>query len=77
MIDGTNIFYRTEKNDLITQENIQKIETGQRDDNTTGCLLDYNYFRNYKIITIDIGKQQELNAHAKPKQKNNFNESLD
>ena len=40
-------------------------------------MLDYNYFRNYKIITIDIGKQQEFNAHAKPKQKNDFNESLD
>ena len=41
-------------------------------------MLDYNYFRNYKIITIDIGKQQELNAYAKPKQqKKKFNGSLD
>ena len=40
-------------------------------------MLDYNYFRNYKIITIDIGKQQELNAYAKPKQQQKFNGSLD
>ena len=30
------------KNELITYENIQKIDTGQGDDYTTGCLLDCN-----------------------------------
>ena len=39
-------------------------------------MLDYDYFKNYKIITVDIGKQQELNAHQKAKQKNNL-KSLD
>ena len=33
------------RNNLITYDNIQKIATGQRDDYTTGCLLDYNYFK--------------------------------
>ena len=33
---------------------IQKIATGQGDDYTTGCLLDYDYFKNYyKMIAID------------------------
>ena len=32
---------------------------------TTGCLLDYNYFDNYyKIIAIDLTKQQELDADS-------------
>ena len=29
---------------MRTYDNIQKIATGQGDDYTTGCLLDYNYF---------------------------------
>ena len=28
------------------QYNIRKITTGQGDDYTNGCLLDYNYFNN-------------------------------
>ena len=33
------------KNDLKTYDNIRKIATGQGDDYTTGCLLDYPYFK--------------------------------
>ena len=51
------------KNDLITYENIWKIATGQGDDYSTACLLDYNYFTNYyKTITTDLGRQQALDA---------------
>ena len=51
------------KIELLTYENIQKIATGQGDDYTTGCLLDYNYFKNcYKMIAMDLSKQQELEA---------------
>ena len=40
-----------------------KDATGQGDDNTTGCLLDYSYFKeNYKLIVIDLSKQQELDT---------------
>ena len=39
---------------------------GQGDDYTTGCLLDYPYFKeNYKLIAIDRSKQQALDADAK------------
>ena len=45
---------------------IQKIVTGQGDDYTTGCQLDYNYFNNYhKMIAIDLSKQQEHDADPK------------
>ena len=38
-----------------TYENIRKTATGQRDDYTTGCLLDYSYFKDhYKMISIDL-----------------------
>ena len=40
-------------NFLRTYEKIRKIETGQGDDYTTGCLLGYDYLKNYyKIIAI-------------------------
>ena len=59
MIDGQNIFDQPVKNNKITYENIRKIATGQEDDYATGCILDYAYFRdNYKMIAVDLGKQQ-------------------
>ena len=48
-IDGRN-FYDQPINDSIKQyDEIRKISTGQGDDYTTGCLLDFAYFeKNYK-----------------------------
>ena len=54
MIDGKFFFHQPIKNDLKTKDNIRKITTGQSDDYTTGCLLDYPYFKKYcKLIAID------------------------
>ena len=54
MVDGKNLFDQPVKNNKLTYENIRKIGTGQGDGYTTGCLLDYIYFRNYcKIIVVD------------------------
>ena len=58
MIDGRHFSYQT-KNDLGAYDEIQKIATGQGDDYTTGCLLDYPYFKEYyQEIVIDLNKQQ-------------------
>ena len=38
-----NFFEQPIKNIKITYENIRKIATGQGDNHTTGCLLDYAY----------------------------------
>ena len=54
MIDGKNVFDQPVKNDKVTYENIRKIATGQGDDYTTGCLLDYTYFKKYyKMIACN------------------------
>ena len=46
-----------------TYENIRKIVAGKGDDYTTGCLLDYPYFKeNYKMIAVDLNKQNELDV---------------
>ena len=47
MIDGKNIFDQQVKNDKVTYENIRKIAASQGDEYTTGCLLDYIYFKKY------------------------------
>ena len=41
MIDGHNFFDQPVKSDMRISDNIRKIATGQGDDYTTGCLLDY------------------------------------
>ena len=61
MIDGKNVFDQPINNTTKTYENIRKVATGQRDDYTTGCLLDYHYFKDhYKMSAIDLSKQQAL-----------------
>ena len=45
MIDGINFFDQTINSMSKTYENIRKIATGKGDDYTTGCLLDYPYFK--------------------------------
>ena len=52
--------------------------TSQGDDYTTGCLLDYPYFKKYyELITIDLSKQQKLDADPKAIQQINLTENLD
>ena len=78
MINGRDFFDQPIKNDLKAYDNIRKIATGQGDDYTTGCLLDYPYFkRYYKLIAIDLSKQQKLDADPKATQKINFTGNLD
>ena len=66
IIDRSNFFDQPVKNDFKTNDNIRKIAIGRGDDYTTGCLLDYIYFKNhYKLIAIDLSKQQKLDADPK------------
>ena len=51
---------------------------GQGDGYKTGCLLEYTYFKNYyKMIAIDLSKQQALDADPKAIQQINFTANLD
>ena len=52
--------------------------TGQGDDYTAGCFLDYNYFNeHYKMIVTDLSKRQVLDADPKAIQKINFTGNLE
>ena len=76
MIDGKIFYDQSAKNDKVTYENIRKITTGQGDDYTTGCLLDYAYFKKYKMIVVDLRKQPALDADPKAIQQINFTANL-
>ena len=59
-------------------ENIRKIAAGKGDDYATGCLLDYSYFKeNYKMIAIDLSRQNELDTDPKAIQQINSTAKLD
>ena len=65
-IDVRN-FYDQPINDSIKQyDEMRKISTGQGDDYTTGCLLDFAYFeKNYRLIAADLSKQKALDADSR------------
>ena len=78
MLDGRNVYDQPINNMSKTYENIRKIATGAGDDYAAGCLLDYPYFKDsYKMIAIDLSKQQALDADLKKIQQINFKASLD
>ena len=78
MINGENFFDQPINNNKVTYENIRKIATGQGDDYTAGCLLDYQYIKDYyKMIAIDLSKQQALDADPRAIQQINFTANLD
>ena len=78
MINCENFFDQPIKNNKVTYENIRKIATGQGDYYTTGCLLDYPYFTDtYKMIAVDLSKQQALDADPRAIQQINFTANLD
>ena len=61
MINGKNFFDQSVKDDKIT-----------------GFLLDYPYFRDsYKMIAVDLSKQQALDADPRANQQINFTANLD
>ena len=78
MINGENFFDQPIKNSKVTYENIIKTATGQVDDYTTGCLLDYPYFKDsYKMVAVDLNKQQALDADPRVILQINFTANLD
>ena len=78
MINAQHYFDQPIKTDFRTYDNIWVTATGQGDDHTTGCLLDYPYFKQqYKMIAMDLIRQQESDADPNSMQKFNFTGNLD
>ena len=78
MIDGKTFFDQPIKDNKVTYKNIRKLTTGQGNDYTRDCLLDYIYFKNhYKMIAVDLSKQRALDADPKTIQQINFTANID
>ena len=52
---------------------LEKIATGQGDQYTAGCFLDYQYFKDYyQLIAVDLSKQKEFDADPRAIQQIEF-----
>ena len=62
-IDGINFFDQPINDSIKQYDEIRKIPTGQGDDFSTGCLLNFAYFEeNYRLIAVDLSEQKALDA---------------
>ena len=63
LIDGRNFYNQPISDKIRKYDELRKVTSGKREDYTTGCLLDYEYFKNYySIIACDLSKQKKLDA---------------
>ena len=73
LIDGRNFYDQPINNEIKQHDEIRKIATEKGDDFTTGCLLDYQYFKDhYKLIAVDLSIQKELDADPRTIQQIEF-----
>ena len=78
MINREKFFNQPIKNDKVKYENIRKTCVGSGYDHTAGSLLDYPYFKDtYKMIAMDLSKQQALDTDPREIQQINFTANLD
>ena len=73
LIDGKNFHDQPISDQVKKYDEIRKIATGKGDDCTTGCLPDYQHFKNhYQLIAVDLSKQKELDADLRAIQQIEF-----
>ena len=73
LIDGRNFFDQPISDQIKKYDEIRKIATGKGDDYTTGCLPDYQCFKDhYQLIAVDLSKQKELDADPRAIQQIEF-----
>ena len=73
LIDGRNFYDRPISDQIKKYIEIREIATGQGDDYTTGCLLDYQYFKDhYQLTAVDLSRQKELDADPRAIQQIEF-----
>ena len=59
LIDVWNFYYQPINDQIKKYDEIRKTATGQGCDYTTGCLLNYQYFKDhYQLIATDLSKRK-------------------
>ena len=65
IMNGKRFHSQVFDSDIKQYEEIRKLTTGQGEDYTSGCLVDYDYIKNhYRLITVDLSRQKELDAES-------------
>ena len=78
MINGRNFFYQPIKNDLKTSDNTRNVYNRLKWWLQNRAFTSISLFqRYYKLIVIDLKKQQVLNANPEATQQINFIGNLD
>ena len=73
LIDGRNVYDQPINDQINNYDEIRNIATMKGDNYATGCLLDYQYFKDhYQLIAVDLSKQKELDADPKANQQIEF-----
>ena len=73
IIDGRNFYDNPIESDIEKYRELKKVMIGKGEDYTTGSLLDFNYFdKHYKLVTVDLSKQKELDADPRAIQQIEF-----
>ena len=71
LIDGRNFHDQSINDQIKKYDGIRKTATGQGDDYTKGCLLDYHHFKDHdNLIAVDLSKQKDLDADSRTIQQN-------
>ena len=73
IIHGRNFYDNPIETDIEKYRELNKVMIGKRQDYTTGSLLDFNYFNeHYKLVAVDLSKQNELDADPRAMQQIEF-----
>lgn len=77
MINDRKFFHQPINDSIKRYDRIIKIDADPGDDYTTGCLLDYSYFKNsYQLLAFDLKKHKALDIDPMAIQQTEFNEDL-
>ena len=73
IIDGRNFYDNPIQSDIGKYRELKKVMIGKGEDYTTRYLLDFNYFdKHYKLVSVDLSKQNELDADPRAIQQIEF-----
>ena len=65
LIDGRNFYDQTFSDEITKYNELIKLTTGKSEDYATGCLLDYQYYKDHYFVTAcDLSKQKGLDARS-------------